>query len=266
MALIRFGEQRLVRPGRRVERALFQIMGVAEPAHYLHSQYLIRALDQLQPSNPAKILDAGCGSGDYSFYLARRYPDAQIVGIDIDPDLIETNRKHADLLELTNVQFEVGDLSELTYAAEFDLVVSIDVLEHIVKQEAALRNLAEALRPGGVGFYHIPTVREIPVPFSKHLGGFHAWAEDEHLAEDLTADGFTRRVTESGLEVTSTLHTFGRRTGELATSLFALTWERTLANKLLQGFLAPACRLLAMADMLQWDRPRYAVALHVRKP
>jgi 2-polyprenyl-3-methyl-5-hydroxy-6-metoxy-1,4-benzoquinol methylase len=94
------------------------------------------------------------------------------------------------------------------------------VLEHIPKQLDALSNLRSALRPGGIAFFHIPTVRERPVPFSRWLTGFHAWAEKEHAAEERSAEEFIEIVRSSGLEVVKSCRTFGYFTGELATRAF----------------------------------------------
>jgi ubiquinone/menaquinone biosynthesis C-methylase UbiE len=257
----RFGEQRLALPNiSTAERLLFKAMGVADPAHYLHGRYFRRALAQWKDLHPRAILDAGCGRGDYSFYLARRFPDAQVYGVDVDQARIERNRQMAKQLGLDNVSFLVADIVTVRFPTAFDLIVSIDVLEHIPQQEQALRNLASQLMPEGRAFYHIPTVRERPVPFSGALAGFHDWAEEEHLAEERSAAAFLDVLRRTGYLVTRSQRTFGYYTGELATSLFNIPYEKTLTNKLLQAMLSPVCRVLALADGLGLEKTRYALA------
>lgn len=260
-----FGEQRLHLPGTgAAERLLFRAMGVADPAHYLHSLLLRRALDAWPDLRPRRILDAGCGRGDYTFYLARRYPDAQVVGVDVDVQRIERNQMMAGRLGIANARFETADLVTSRFEAPFDLIISIDVLEHIVEQEGALRNLATQLAPGGRVFFHIPTVRERPVPFSRFLTGFHEWAEHEHVADDRTAEEFEAVVRRAGFADVERRRTFGYYSGELATSLFNLPFGNSLANKAIQALIAPVCRVLALADLLQLERTRYAVAVTAR--
>lgn len=262
---MRFGEQRLV-PGVAgfAERALFRAIGVADPAHYLHFRELRRMLDRL-PFTPASILDAGCERADFTYYLARRYPAAQVLGIDIDKAFIDRDLSVLPKMRLPNLEFRLGDLAQMTFADRFDLVVSIDVLEHIPAQRAALENLRNALRPGGRAFFHIPTMREHPVPLSRHLRDFHAWAEGEHIARELTADEFTASVRDAGFRVLESRRTFGYWAGELATSLFALPFRNTLKNRIMQGLLAVPCRLLTLADSLPIPQHRYAVALTVER-
>lgn len=258
----RFGEQRLVRPDVGVgARLLYRAMGVADAAHYLHHRLLERALRSFPDFEPRRILDAGCGAGDHSFYLARRFPNARVLGVDIDARLIDRNIATARLLGLTNVQFERADLTQAEFDTHFDLIVSVDVLEHIPAQQKALKNLSNALNPDGRVFFHIPTLREKPVPFSKWLNAFHEWAEEEHVADELTADEFSARVRSAGIEVTSARRTFGYFTGELATSLVALPYADSTRNRVLQAMVAPICRMLVLADMLNLERTRYAVAI-----
>lgn len=247
-------------------RLLYSTLGVADPAHWLHARYLRDTLRRYGPLRPTRILDAGCGRGDYSFYLAQRFPAAEVMGIDVDSALIRRNRETSELLGTTNARFEEGDLARLGDDATFDLIVSVDVLEHIEAQESALANLSRALRPGGLAFYHIPTVRPKPVLFSRRLNAFHEWAEVEHVAEDLTAEQFATRVRASGLDVLEQRRTFGRYTGELATSLFALFFADSTRNRIAQALVSPLCRMLAMADPLRLDHTRYATAITARRP
>ena len=262
---LRFGEARRLPGTPAVERALFGAIGIADPAHWLHFKYLENCLDLWTDFTPRRILDAGCGRGDYSFYLARRWPNADVLGIDIDLARIERCRRLGRELGLTNLRFDVSDLAVSRLGDAFDLVVSIDVLEHIVTQREAIENLGVHLAPGGRFFFHIPTVRETPVIFSDALHSFSAWAEHEHVAQDRTAAEFVELVEACGLRVEACQRTFGRYTGELAVSLFTLPHRNTLANKALQALLALPCRAAAWADMLSLDRTRYAVALRGRK-
>ena len=134
-----------------------------------------------------------------------------------------------------------------------------------MNQAAALENLSRALRPGGVAFFHLPTIRERPVPFSPWLSGFRDWAAREHVAEEQTWDEFVKMVEACGLPIVRAYRTFGYFTGELATSLFALPYAPTKINKMLLGLLAPPCRILARADTLNLESTRYAVAIVARK-
>jgi trans-aconitate methyltransferase len=234
---------------------------VAEPAHWLHARYFDRALGRLLTTPPGSILDAGCGAGDYSFYLAQRFPEARVLGVDLNAELIAKNRAIAAAMGLENVTFEVADLATFSGPGRFDLICSIDVLEHIPEQSRAIENLVEALRPSGIMFCHLPTIRERPVPLHRWLKEFHAWAEQEHIADERTAQEFLQIIQGAGLQVLEHTRTFGYWTGELATSLFALPYRNTAFNRVIQLALVPICRLLTLVDSLGIDSVRYGLAL-----
>lgn len=256
-----------MRPGTgTAERLLFSVMGVADPAHHLHHLYLRRALDLLDLQNPTRILDAGCGAGDHAFYLARRFPQSRVTGVDLDAARIEENMRAARRLNLRNVDFEVADLGNLEDVEQFDLIVSVDVLEHIPDQVNVIAGLKRSLRRGAFAFFHLPTTRTRPVLFSRYLHSFHAWAESEHLAEERTASEFLKILQGVGFQVINSVETFGLLTGELATSLFALPHAPGPMNRILQALLAPACRIISLGDFLHFDNRRYAVAVILQKP
>jgi len=255
-----FGIQRLHRSG-RLERLAFRLFGVADPAHWLHFRYFRRALEMWPGLSPRRILDAGCGRGDFTVYLAQRFPEAEVIGADVDAERVAVCQATADRMGLSNVRYRLQDLTRLDPREPFDLIVSVDVLEHIVEQQKALVNLAGALAPGGHFYFHIPTIRTRPVPLSRWLKEFHEWAEREHVADDLTAEQFVERVRQAGLSPAVEWRTFAYGAGELATSLFALPYANTLLNRIAQISLIPICRALVMADHRVRNGHHYAVAV-----
>ncbi len=165
-----------------------------------------------------------------------------------------------------NLAFAAGDLATLDVDGEFDLTVCIDVLEHIRAQEEALTALIRATAPGGMVFVHMPLVRPVPVPLSRHLQEFHEWAREEHVATPRSFNEFRDMVAGAGLTVESAIPTFGRWTGELATSLFAIPYRNTPINRVAQLLLGLPCRIFAASDHLMLDSTRYAICIWGRKP
>jgi SAM-dependent methyltransferase len=105
----------------------------------------------LQVSAGERVLDVGCGVGRWSRMLAAR--GAMVTGVDLSPTMIAEARRRA-LAEgvAARCQFEVQDLSNLSVGGEFDLVLGVTVLQHILDPEAlraALVGMHARLRPGG---------------------------------------------------------------------------------------------------------------------
>jgi len=103
-----------------------------------------------------RILDAGCGPGVFSMELAKRHPEAEVVGVDIDAATIERANMIARRAGILNCRFQVGDVTNLGFRNAFDLIVSVDNLEHIHDDIGALRCLSEALADGGKLVLHTP--------------------------------------------------------------------------------------------------------------
>lgn len=97
----------------------------------------------------AKVLDAGCGSGTNSLWLARQ--GFSVTGVDFSEFALGKAKEQARSDGLAErIDLRVGDLTRLEFAdAGFDAVFCIGVLMHIPDVEAALEELVRVLRPGG---------------------------------------------------------------------------------------------------------------------
>ena len=80
------------------------------------------ALERVEPP-PKRALDLGTGTGGAAFLIARRFPEAEVVGADLAERMIEQARQNLDDDLRDRVRFEIADASKLLYAdAAFDLV------------------------------------------------------------------------------------------------------------------------------------------------
>jgi SAM-dependent methyltransferase len=116
----------------------------------------IGAVLTLLPPPPARLLDVGCGGGWTSLFFARR--GYEVVGVDIAPDLIGEAHRLRDGEGLTNLRFVVADYEMMDFSEEFDCAVFYDALHHAVDENAAVRKVYQALRPGGICIVSEPGV------------------------------------------------------------------------------------------------------------
>jgi len=106
----------------------------------------------------ARVLEIGCGSGDFAAWLAEGGADA-VTGQDLSSVAIaDANGR----FQLDNLTFAVGDIENIAYPAEsFDLVVSCETIEHVLSPPKAISELARVLRPGGVLLLTTPNYMSI---------------------------------------------------------------------------------------------------------
>jgi SAM-dependent methyltransferase len=100
-----------------------------------------------------RVLDAGCGSDSAraGFPVPDAFNDAHVVGIDVSSEALDRNALLDERI--------VADLQSWRAPAQsYDVVVSWDVLEHLSDPMRAVRNLAQAVAPGGILVIGIPHV------------------------------------------------------------------------------------------------------------
>ncbi len=99
---------------------------------------MLAALDAL-PSRPARVLDVGTGTGAIARAVAARYPDAEVVGVDVSSGMIS----EAHRLGGPRERYEVADASALAFDdGSFDLVTANNMIPFFDE-------LARVTRPGG---------------------------------------------------------------------------------------------------------------------
>ena len=152
----------------------------------------------LKPLAGKRALDVGCGAGLLCEPLARL--GAAVTGVDAAEESIAVARHHAEAMGLA-IDYRAGELAALGLTG-FDLVTSMEVLEHVADKGAFLAALASALAPDGLMVLSTPNrtarSRLLLVEGAERLGmiprGTHHWdnfVRPDELRELLGAAGLT---------------------------------------------------------------------------
>jgi len=102
--------------------------------------------DFIAELNPSSVLDAGCGTGRVAIELVRRGINS--VGVDLDPEMLETARRKAPSMEWVE-----ADLQEFTVEKNFDVaILAGNVMVFVLpgSEERVVQRVAEHLRDGGL--------------------------------------------------------------------------------------------------------------------
>lgn len=102
-------------------------------------------------TNGMKVLDVGSGAGDVAITLADFVgEEGSVIGVDVNPDILETAKTRADVEGYKNIEFIAGDIRTLALPDDFDAVAGRLVLMYMADPAEALRYLITLVKPGGI--------------------------------------------------------------------------------------------------------------------
>lgn len=109
-------------------------------------------LGRVAAEAPRTVVDLGCGSGELTASLTRRWPDADLLGFDSSPEMVERAQTHAG----PRLHFAVGDLTAWAPSRPVDVVVSNAALQWVPQHRAVLPGLVDALARNGWLAFQVP--------------------------------------------------------------------------------------------------------------
>ncbi|MCC9135720.1 class I SAM-dependent methyltransferase [Pontibacter silvestris] len=103
------------------------------------------------------ILDAGSGFGQYTYYLSGMSTKWNILAVDVKEEQVSDCNHFIRSIGRHNVLFRIADLVKYREPNSYDLVLSVDVMEHIEEDVQVFRNIHASLRPGGMLLISTPS-------------------------------------------------------------------------------------------------------------
>jgi len=187
-----------------------------------------------------KVLDAGCGRGAYANKLANFFKKSKITAVDIKNFLEWENYKQK------NLAFRKMDLRGLKEKNFYDLIISIDSLEHIPHNKKVLRNLFNALNFLGFLYLAVPREKNVKHFFPKRwFKSFYQWAEHEHIGEQYDLDELKNILKKIGFRIIFSRYTF-TFWGNLAWEIEFLLREKSGRLNIL---MTPLLKFLGYLDL-----------------
>lgn len=154
----------------------------------------------------ASILDAGAGFGQYSYFLSALSSSYHITAVDVKQEQIDDCNNFFSRRNLSHrVKFQYADLTAFSHAESFDLILSIDVMEHIEDDRAVFRNFFQSLRPGGMLLISTPSDQG---GSDVHDHGESSFIE-EHVRDGYSMDDINQKLTGAGFQKVETRYTYG---------------------------------------------------------
>jgi SAM-dependent methyltransferase len=142
----------------------------------------VETIAQWAPKDPRRVLEIGCGVGGTTWRLARAWPNAEVIGIDLSPASIKVA---STCFQRSNLDYRAGRLDECGLTGAFDLILMMDVYEHIAPAERPVLHatLGRLLSPESRLLLMVPTPAHQDFLRSDDPAGLQPVDEDIHPAD-----------------------------------------------------------------------------------
>ena len=174
----------------------------------LRSWHIRRRIKQWAVSAPhnASILDAGAGFGQYVFFMSQLNPHWFIMGVDVKQEQVEDcNTFFSKIGKSKQIRYTEADLTQYVSTNPVDLIVCVDVMEHIEDDMVVFRNFSKSLKTGGLLLISTPS----------DLGGSDVHDEHdesfvgEHVRDGYNKDEITQKLLQAGFSFVTTYYSYG---------------------------------------------------------
>jgi cyclopropane fatty-acyl-phospholipid synthase-like methyltransferase len=154
----------------------------------------------------------GCGQGHVINLMAREFPKSRFTGYDLSEEGVCAGRNEAERMGLSNARFVAKDIAGLDQPGGYDLITAFDVIHDLAHPAKALKNIHDALRPGGTFLmvdiaasshlhenidnplgpflYTVSTMHCMTVSLAQHGAGLGAVWGEQKAKQMLTEAGF----------------------------------------------------------------------------
>jgi len=221
-------------------------------------RYLIfkNLLEKLPISKMKSIMDLGCGQGEFSFMLADALPQVQVDAIDTDLEAMNKIKEVVDKFGIKNLHTYTCMIQELgpEKNESYDLIFSIDVFQHIPKEQMPFQACKQRLKHGGYLITKMPAKdhrRILPKSMFKEFDDTLAGKNPEHAymahhGQVYTLDDLIKRYEREGFKVIGASYS----DGIIARAGWEFNYLMMRAGSITQLLSLPVSKLLMLIDKI----------------
>lgn len=159
-------------------------------AWHVHKELRSLSSELISKGDQVNVLDAGAGFGQYTYWLHRKHPRWNILAVDVKDEQVADCNRFFSAIGGTNVQFKVDDLTTFVNPDSYDLVVCVDVMEHIEPDVQVFKNYFASMKKGAALVISTPSDQ----------GGSDVHGEGESsFIEEHVRDGYNIKEIEEKL-------------------------------------------------------------------
>lgn len=174
----------------------------------------------------ASALDAGSGFGQYTYYISTLSNNWNITGADIEePQIFDCNEFFRKIGKTNRVHFKKADLTTYIKPVEYNLILSVDVMEHILDDVAVFKNFYQSLQQNGVLLISTPSDLGGSDVHDNHDDSFIS----EHVRDGYNKEEIKKKLETAGFSKVEVKYTYGR-SGQISWKL-SMKYPIIMLNK-----------------------------------
>ena len=154
----------------------------------------------------AKILDAGSGFGQYDFFMSSLNRQWAIKGVDVKEEQIADCNAFFSKIGRANVHFAFADLTVFAEKETYDMILSVDVMEHILDDVQVFKNFYASLKSGGMVLISTPSDQGGSDVHDHEEGSFI----EEHVRDGYNINEIQEKLKLAGFSRTEAQYQYGR--------------------------------------------------------
>jgi 2-polyprenyl-3-methyl-5-hydroxy-6-metoxy-1,4-benzoquinol methylase len=122
---------------------------------YFH--WVRREIKPLLPEHTSRVLEVGAGAGGTLKWLKTLYPHVETTAVEINPELLDELGRNVDVPVIGSIDTAISQLKT------YDLILLLDVLEHLTDPSTTLQRLSKVLTPNGQIIVSLPNISHLSV-------------------------------------------------------------------------------------------------------
>jgi 2-polyprenyl-3-methyl-5-hydroxy-6-metoxy-1,4-benzoquinol methylase len=170
-----------------------------------HVHFELKRIFKDSEKKNLRILDAGSGFGQYSWYIKKKKPHWELVGLELKEEQVDDCNHFFRKSNVQKAIFKVADLVQYREEEGYNYILCVDVMEHIEEDTKVFENFCHSLSPGGKLIISTP---------SDQGGSGVTHEEDESFIEEHVRDGYNKedisqKLIDAGFSIVKVRYTYG---------------------------------------------------------
>lgn len=204
------------------------------------------------------ILDAGAGFGQYVYFLSKFKTQWSVTGIDVKKEQVDDcNSFFHAIGKAPRVKYEEGDLTKFISRKPADLILSVDVMEHIEEDVLVFENLYKSLGTNGMLLISTPS----------DMGGsdVHEHGDEsfvgEHVRDGYSKSDITEKLTHAGFSRVEIMYSYGtwgslswKLSMKLPITMLNISFITIIILPFYYSVVYPFCLLFNLIDVLKVNK------------